>query len=205
MKPFIIGVSGGSGSGKTTLANRLQAELGPERAAILYQDSYYIDQSHRFDKDGGAVNFDHPDALEFSALFKHLQQLKNEETIEVPVYEFATHKRLERTTTFPPKPVVIVEGILIYALPEFLKYFDLSVFVDAPEDIRYARRLRRDTEERGRTEEGVYQQFYNQVAPMHNRFVESTKANAHILCDGTTPFESDISEILAYIHEQEPH
>lgn len=200
MRPFIIGVSGGSGSGKTTLANRLQAELGPEKAAILYQDSYYIDQSHRFDKDGGAVNFDHPDALEFSALFQHLKQLKNEETIQVPVYDFATHKRLSRTTTFPPKPVIIVEGILIYSSPEFLQHFDLSVFVDAPEEIRYARRLRRDTEERGRTEEGVYQQFYNQVAPMHNLFVEPSKVNANILCDGTTPFECDIEDILARVN-----
>ncbi len=203
MKPFIIGVSGGSGSGKTTLANRLQAALGDDNAAILYQDSYYIDQSHRFDKDGGAVNFDHPDALEFSALFAHLQQLKQEQTIEVPFYDFATHKRLAKTTTFPPKRVIIVEGILIYSSASFLEHFDLSIFVDAPEDIRYARRLRRDTEERGRTEQGVYDQFYSQVAPMHNLFVEPSKHKAHILCDGTTPFETDISAILERVNTHE--
>ena len=196
MRPFIIGVSGGSGSGKTTLANRLQRALGDDKSAILYQDSYYIDQSHRFDRDGGSVNFDHPDALEFSALFDHLQQLREGQIVKVPIYEFATHKRLERTTAFPPKAVIIVEGILIYSSPSFLSHFDLSIFVDAPEDIRYARRLRRDTEERGRTEQGVYDQFFNQVAPMHDRFVEPVKHQADILCDGTTPFEVDIEEIL---------
>lgn len=103
MKPYIIGVAGGSGSGKTYFARELQRKLGIDNCNILYQDNYYIDQSQRFDGDGGSVNFDHPDALEFTLLAKHLASLKKGESVEVPLYEFATHKRLEKTLPLNPQ------------------------------------------------------------------------------------------------------
>src|SRR5690606_37607181 len=154
--------AGGSGSGKTTLAEALNAALG-ERSAILYQDSYYIDQSHRFDGDGGSVNFDHPESLEFSLLARHLRELKAGTPVEVPCYDFATHKRQLATQSFKCCQVVIVDGTLLLSQREICAALDLAVFVDTREDLRYERRLARDVSERGRTPDGVLKQFTRQV------------------------------------------
>ena len=181
--PYIVGVSGGSGSGKTTLARRVQKALGEERCAILYQDSYYIDQSDKFDFDGGSVNFDHPSALDFDLLGEHLLQLKNGRAIEVPRYDFATHTRQPESDTFEPIPVVLVDGILVLSQRQVFPHFDEAIFVETPEDLRFERRLKRDVEERGRTPEGVRDQFYKQVKPMHDQFVEPSKNNASLTID----------------------
>ncbi|MCP4912287.1 MAG: uridine kinase [Oligoflexia bacterium] len=177
---IIIGVSGGSGSGKTTFVSRLQELLGNDLCSILGQDSYYIDQSHRFDEDGGSVNFDHPSALEFSLMGEHLQDLKKGNSIQVPIYDFATHTRSEEFIHFEPNRIVFVDGILIFSQPQVFENLDHKIFVDCPEDLRFSRRLKRDTVERGRTPEGVEAQFYKQVKPMHDQFVEPTKETA---CD----------------------
>ncbi len=182
---FILGVAGGSGSGKTFFAQTLAKKLGPEVACLVYQDNYYIDQSHRFDHDGGSVNFDHPEALDFNLMASHLEDLKNGFDIEIPLYDFSTHKRLTQTKQQPAKKVVIVDGILILSQPELVDVFDTSIFVEAPEHIRYDRRLQRDVLERGRTEEGVKSQFIKQVKPMHDLFVEPSKKNADIVSSGT--------------------
>lgn len=182
---FILGVAGGSGSGKTFFAEALAKNVGAEHAFVLYQDSYYIDQSHNFDHDGGAVNFDHPESLDFDLLSKHLESLKKGQDIEVPIYDFATHKRLSRTIAQPAKKLIIVDGILILTQPHVRKLFDDSIFVCTPEDIRYQRRLKRDVQERGRTEEGVKAQFLNQVKPMHDKYVEPSKENAGYISSGT--------------------
>lgn len=182
---FIIGVAGGSGSGKTFFAETLAKKLGPEVACLIFQDNYYIDQSHKFDHDGGSVNFDHPDALDFRLMANHLEDLRNGFDIEVPLYDFATHSRLPRTKLQPAKKVVIVDGILILTQPYLVDIFDTTVFVETPENIRFERRLKRDVLERGRTEEGVISQFEKQVKPMHDLFVEPSKMNADIISSGT--------------------
>jgi uridine kinase len=182
---FILGVAGGSGSGKTFFAETLAKKLGPENAIVLYQDSYYIDQSEKFDHDGGAVNFDHPEALDFNLLSKHLINLKAGQDIEIPIYDFATHKRLEKSITQESKKVIIVDGILILSQPEVRKHFDESIFVHTPEEIRYQRRLTRDVQERGRTADGVKAQFDSQVKPMHDMFVEPSKEHAGVVSSGT--------------------
>lgn len=182
---FILGVSGGSGSGKTFFAQTLAKKLGADTSFVLYQDNYYIDQSHRFDKDGGSVNFDHPDALDFDLLGEHLSLLKQGHDINIPLYDFKTHKRMSETKYQSSKKVVIVDGILILSQPNVRKHFDSSVFVHTPEEIRYQRRLSRDVVERGRTPEGVYDQFYNQVKPMHDLFVEPSKEHATFVSSGT--------------------
>ncbi len=175
----IIGVAGGSGSGKTTFARRIVEHLGPERCAVLSQDNYYIDQSAMFVEDGGAVNFDHPDSLEFSLLARHLGALRSGLTVEVPIYEFATHTRSRRETLrLEPKPVVLVDGILFLGQPDVRAQLDAAVFLDIPEPVRFERRMRRDIAERGRTPEGVKVQWERQVQPMHERFVEPSKAHA---------------------------
>lgn len=172
MKPYIIGVAGGSGSGKTYFARELQRILGDKVCTILYQDNYYIDQSHRFDGDGGSVNFDHPSSLDFELLARGLATLKNNESIEVPLYDFATHKRLEKTIKCEPKKIILVDGILILDSSVVRAQLDEAVFFDTPEELRYSRRLDRDVNERGRTPEGVKKQFDLQVRPMHNQFVQ---------------------------------
>ena len=181
----IIGVAGGSGSGKTFFAEALHKKLGGEVSAVLYQDNYYFDQSSRFDHDGGSVNFDHPEALDFDLMAKHLLDLKNGYDVDIPLYDFSTHSRKEETLYQSSKRVIIVDGILIFTQPQLLDIFDETIFIQTPEEIRYQRRLIRDVQERGRTEEGVKAQFDAQVKPMHDLFVEPSKIHAGHICSGT--------------------
>lgn len=200
---FILGVAGGSGSGKTFFAETLAKKLGPEVAFVLYQDNYYIDQSAKFDHDGGSVNFDHPDALDFDLMASQLEDLKNGFDIEIPLYDFATHSRLEKTKYQKAKKVVIIDGILIFTQPKILELCDDTIFIETPEDIRFERRLQRDVVERGRTPEGVKAQFDAQVKPMHDMFVEPSKFNANNINSGTDmdAFYSMLSSIQRKIFE----
>jgi uridine kinase len=184
IKPYIIGVSGGSGSGKTYFAKELQRLLGDAVCSIIYQDNYYIDQSHRFDGDGGSVNFDHPNSLDFDLLAEGLFHLKNGKSIEVPIYEFATHKRIDKTINCSPRKIILVDGILILDSAVVRAQLDEAIFFDTPEELRYQRRLDRDVKERGRTPEGVKKQFDLQVRPMHDQFVQPSKDHAQtVVCD----------------------
>ncbi len=156
---FILGVAGGSGSGKTYFARTLQKRLGSADCAVVYQDNFYIDQSQNFDFDGGSVNFDHPDAIDFDLLAEHISRLKNRESVQIPIYDFVTHSRKKETIHMTPKTVIIVDGILIFHANQVRKQFDDLIFFDTPEDLRYKRRLERDVKERGRDPEGVRNQF----------------------------------------------
>ena len=181
---YIIGVSGGSGSGKTFFANALHKNLGIENSFLLLQDDYYKDQSARFDCDGGSVNFDHPDSLDFDLLADHLALLKGGCSIDIPQYDFKTHTRTNIAKKQEAKRIVILDGILILSQPKIRRLLDDSIFVETPEDIRYQRRLIRDTMERGRTVEGVKAQFEKQVKPMHDLFVEPSKEYAKFISSG---------------------
>jgi uridine kinase len=175
---FILGVAGGSGSGKTYFAKSLADALGAN-ATIVYQDNFYIDQSSKFDHDGGSVNFDHPDSLELTLLAKCLSELKSGKTTQIPLYDFKTHTRQKNAMAVPATTIIIVDGILIFH-PDYLRQqFDEMVFFDTPESLRFERRLERDVVERGRTVEGVKAQFMKQVKPMHDEFVEPSKKHAH--------------------------
>lgn len=192
----ILGVAGGSGSGKTTFARKLHESLPEGMSAILAQDHYYIDQSHRFDGDGGAVNFDHPESLDFDLLRLHLDELKQNRTIQVPQYDFKTHTRLQVTQPFAPVKLVIVDGILLLSQPQIREALCVSVFVDTPEATRFERRLKRDVEERGRTPEGVTKQYQKQVLPMHNMFVEPSKQFADHLVKTQEHFDQLLQEMI---------
>ena len=179
-KSFILGVAGGSGSGKTYFAQELKAALG-EHATIVYQDNFYIDQSHRFDHDGGSVNFDHPESLDLKLLAQCLSELKSGLPSKIPIYDFKTHTRKDEKLHLEPTTIVIVDGILIFH-PDYLRaQFDEMVFFDTPENLRFQRRLSRDVTERGRTPEGVEAQFLKQVKPMHDQFVDPSKTHAHVV------------------------
>lgn len=194
---FILGVAGGSGSGKTFFAETLAKKLGKENAFVLYQDNYYHDQSQKFDHDGGSVNFDHPNSLDFDLLTEHLKELKDGKTIHIPNYDFATHSRKISSNSKSPTKVVIIDGILILTQPHLREMLDASIFVETPEDIRFERRLKRDVLERGRTEEGVLAQFQKQVKPMHDLFVEPSKNHATYVSSGTdmNAFYNLLSEV----------
>ena len=193
---LIIGVSGGSGSGKTTFARMLQANLGEHFSALLHQDSYYRDMHEYFDKDGGRVNFDHPDSIEFELLVRHLKQLKNGEDINVPIYDFTTHRRMFQATPFPCRPVIILDGILLLTQSDLRPLLDFSFFVETQEDLRFQRRLQRDVRERGRTPEGVREQFFNHVKPMHDLFVDPSRKFADRIVSGEKSFGPVIDEVV---------
>ena len=191
-----VGIAGGSGSGKTTLAQKLHELFGPELSAILPQDAFYIDQSARFDGDGGSVNFDHPSSLDFPLMGEQLETLLSGRHVEVPIYDFATHSRLRETEHFPARPLVIVDGTLILDAAPVRRHLGLSVFVQTDEALRYARRLERDVRERGRTPEGVQRQFLRQVKPMHDTFVEPSKANCSLCVSGECTVDEALEQVV---------
>jgi len=179
--PLVIAIAGGSGSGKTTVANVLLQRVGPHRIAYLQHDSYYRELTGLSPEQRAAVNFDHPESLENELMIEHILKLKSYEAVDVPVYDFTTHSRTGETVSVEPHRVIIVEGILILALPELRKLFDVKIFVDTDADIRFIRRLKRDIEERGRTTEKVVQQYLNTVRPMHLEFVDPSKRYADVI------------------------
>ncbi len=200
-RPFLLGVAGGSGSGKTFFARALRQQLGASVCELVYQDNFYIDQSRRFDGDGGSVNFDHPDAIDFDLLANCLQSLRHGRRTEIPVYDFVTHSRLPAPIVVEPRPILIVDGILIFHSEKVRALFDERVFFDTPEEIRFQRRLERDVKERGRKPEGVRAQFLRQVKPMHDTFVEPSKAFAHkVICD-QGEFTSALREACARLQK----
>jgi len=190
---YILGVSGGSGSGKTYFAKALVDSLGHETCEIVYQDNFYIDQSHRFDFDGGTVNFDHPESIDFEKLAECLTQLKSGSPTQIPTYDFATHKRTPVTLHVKPKHIIIVDGILIFHSDVVRPLLDDLVFFDTDEDIRFQRRLHRDVHERGRTPEGVHNQFFKQVKPMHDLYVEPSKRHARMVVKDTNHYDDILS------------
>lgn len=198
-KVKIVAIAGGSGSGKTFLANAIYEKLGHEKSFVLYQDSYYFDQSDKFDHDGGAVNFDHPDSIDFDLMCEHLLALKANKSVEIPSYDFSTHSRLETKDKKDPKPIILVDGILILCHQRLREVFDEIVFVSAPESIRFQRRLERDVKERGRTPDGVKNQFEQQVKPMHDKFVEPSQAYAHRVSSGVEM--KDFFDTLKFVED----
>ena len=178
---MIIGICGGTGSGKTTIARRIVQDVGATNVVLVEQDSYYrnladmpLDERHQ-------ANFDHPDSIDSEMLVNHLKRLKNGQSIEMPVYDFKSHVRSGSADHIDPKPVVIVEGILIFSEPRVLDLLDVRVFVDTPDDVRFIRRLQRDIGERGRTVESVVAQYFTTVRPMHFEFVEPSKRHADLI------------------------
>ncbi|MGA9995868.1 MAG: uridine kinase [Pyrinomonadaceae bacterium] len=178
---MIIGICGGTGSGKTTVANRILESVNANDVAFIQQDSYYRNLKDLPLDYRRAVNFDHPDALDNDLLVNHVRKLKAGEPVELPLYDFKTHTRLNETKLIEPTPIVIIEGILIFTDARLLEQMDIKVFVDTPDDIRFIRRLRRDIAERGRTIDSVIEQYLNTVRPMHMQFVEPSKRYADVI------------------------
>lgn len=178
---MIIGICGGTGSGKTTIARSIVDTVGEEKVVLIEQDSYYrnladmpLDERHQ-------ANFDHPDSIDSEMLVNHIMRLKQGLTVEMPVYDMITHTRSDRIEIIEPKPIVIIEGILIFSEPRVLDLIDIRIFVDTPDDVRLMRRMRRDINERGRSFERTLDQYERTIRPMHFEFVEPSKRHAHII------------------------
>ena len=178
---LVIGIAGGSGSGKSTVSDALASALPRGTVVTLRHDSYYRDRPDLSIEQRNRVNYDHPEALETGLLVEHLQHLKAGNAIEVPVYDFKTHRRREQTERLEPAPVIIVEGILVFVDPHLRRELDIKIFVDTEPDIRAIRRIRRDMRLRGRDFESVRKQYYETVRPMHLEFVEPSKRTADLI------------------------
>jgi uridine kinase len=180
-QPVVIGIAGGTGSGKSTVASVILKRVGAKHIALLPHDAYYRELHMLPVEERQRINFDHPDSLETDLLVEHVKQLKAGNAIEMPVYDFTTHSRTEKTIPIEPRRIILVEGILIFYEMELRKLFDVKIFVDTDADIRFIRRLQRDIIERGRTTESVIKQYLGTVRPMHMEFVEPTKRYADVI------------------------
>ena len=178
---LIIGIAGGTGSGKTTVVHQIMNELPDAEVGIISQDSYYKENKNMSYEERSNINFDHPRAIDFELLVTHLKELKKGNIINQPVYSFIKHNRTDDTIVTHPRKVMIVEGILIFTNPELRDLFDIKVFVHADSDERLIRRLRRDISERGRDMEEVLSRYQHTLKPMHEQFIEPTKAYADII------------------------
>ncbi|MBI2812046.1 MAG: uridine kinase [Candidatus Melainabacteria bacterium] len=193
---LVIGIAGGTGSGKTTLAERL-LETFQDRAVLIKQDDYYKDHSHLTKEQKTKHNFDHPDAIDFDLLKKHLLLLKDNQSIEVPVYNFCTSARELRTQRVNPAEIVIVEGILLFVHPEIRDLCDLKIYVETDDDVRLLRRIERDMRDRARDFQSVRDQYMATVKPMHDAYVEPSKRHADIIIPTVRRNENGVALIVA--------
>jgi uridine kinase len=178
---MIIGICGGTGSGKTTVTQKIIASVGADNVVYLQQDAYYRNLGDMPLELRHKVNFDHPDAIDISLMMNHMEALRAGENIEQPTYDYATHSRRAETLHVEPRPVIIVEGILVFFDPQMRRLMDLKIFVDCDADIRFIRRLDRDVHERGRSLDSIISQYQTTVRPMHLQFVEPSKRYADII------------------------
>ncbi|HEY3935590.1 MAG TPA: uridine kinase [Gemmatimonadales bacterium] len=198
-RPLIIGIVGGSGSGKTTVARAIVDAAGV-RAAVLDQDGYYKDLTHLPLDERRQVNFDHPDSIDTELLASHLAALARGEAIDKPAYDFAAHTRAATRVRVEADPIVVVDGILLFADRRLRDLFDIKVYVDVADDIRFIRRLDRDVVERGRSMPDVIRQYLATVRPMHLEFVEPSRRHADIILPGGGHNRIAIEMIVARVH-----
>ena len=183
MKPYIIGIAGGSGSGKSTFAKRIQKNF-PEQISVVSCDNYYLPHDELSLEERANLNYDAPVALEFDLMVKHLEALKQGQTVQSPVYDFTRHTRSTAVTEIPSRPIILIDGILIFHDPALRDCMDLKIYVETDADERILRRARRDMRERGRDLDSVIHQYLSTVKPMHNAYVEPTKVYADIILNG---------------------
>ncbi len=181
MDPVIIGIAGGTGSGKTTVAREVLKHFPSASVATIHHDSYYLDRGHLTPRERELINYDHPDAFENELLLDHLRKLKSGQAVEKPIYDYETHTRKKETVTVRPARIILLEGIMVLAEPDFRGLLDIKLYVDTDADERFIRRLRRDIVKRGRSVEQVIEQYLKTVRPMHLQFVEPSKRYADVV------------------------
>jgi len=193
---LIIGIYGGTGSGKTTIVNMIASHFNSNDIEIISQDSYYKDNSDISYEDRCKLNFDHPNAIDFNLLHKHLKNLRKGKTVEQPIYDFKIHNRLKKTIQIKPKKILILEGILIMCHAEIRSIFDLKIFINANSKTRMERRIKRDIAERGRSRDEVLKRYIETLKPMHEKFIEPTKIYANYIIENQFNNKLNIDELL---------
>ena len=193
---LIIGIYGGTGSGKTTIVNMIASHFSSNDIEIISQDSYYKDNSDISYEDRCKLNFDHPDAIDFNLLHKHIKNLRKGETVEQPIYDFKIHNRLKKTIQIKPKKILILEGILIMCHAKIRSIFDLKIFINANSKTRMERRIKRDIAERGRSRDEVLKRYIETLKPMHEKFIEPTKIYANYIIENQFNNKLNIDELL---------
>lgn len=181
MSTILIGIAGGTGSGKTTLADKVVDSFGEHEVSILRHDNYYKRHDEMCYEERTKLNYDHPDAFDTELLCEHIKALKAGQSIEMPVYDYSIHNRSDETIRVNPAPVIVLEGILIFAEARLCELMDIKVFVDTDADVRILRRIVRDVKDRGRSLDSVIDQYLTTVKPMHEQFVEPSKRRADII------------------------
>lgn len=177
----LIGIAGGTASGKTTVARRIIQALPAGQAALIQHDAYYRDRSALTPAERAGLNFDEPDALENDLLLEHLRALKAGQSVACPEYDFTNHVRKPTVRRIDACPVVVVEGILLLAVPALREIFDLRLYVDTADDVRLVRRIKRDMLERGRDIASIEAQYMGTVRAMHRLHVQPSKQHAHLI------------------------
>ncbi len=201
LRPCVLGVAGGTGSGKTTVARAILDAVGRERIAFLEQDSYYRDVAWQSDAHLLRHNFDHPSALDNELLVEQVTALKQGRAVEVPIYDFVRHRRTTRTRRAEPRPVVLLEGILLFVEPALRALLDFKIYVDTDADLRLMRRLKRDLAERGRSVDDVLRQYTETVRPMHLEFVEPSKRWADVIIPEGGENRVAIEMVIAHVEQ----
>ena len=181
IKTTIIGIAGGSGSGKTTVGKAILEKIGKDNIAYISHDNYYKDLSNLSESEKEKFNFDHPNSLDTGLLVSDVDKLYNGNIINIPIYDFKTHSRTGKTEQISPHNIILIEGILIYNNVALRNMINTKIYVDTEADERFIRRLKRDYSERGRTINSIIKQYQTTVKPMHQQFVEPTKAYADII------------------------
>ena len=203
MESLIIGIAGGSGSGKSTFTNRIKKRFGDD-VVVLYHDNYYRRQDGIPFEQRVTVNYDHPDSLETDLLVEHLKELKAGRAIDCPVYDYSLHNRSDEVIRIEPKPVILVEGILLLADERIRDLLDIKIYVEADADERILRRISRDVEEHGRDLNGIIKQYLTTVKPMHYLYVEPTRSKADIVINSgknDVAFDLFVSKIEQLLDE----
>jgi uridine kinase len=206
MNPLVIGIAGGSGSGKTSVTNAIVHHLDENRVVVIQHDSYYRDLSTYGGLPPSDINFDHPDSLETSLLVRQIEELRAGRSVDQPMYNFATHRRMDSTRHVEPKEIIFIDGILIFVDQNLRKLMDIKIYVDTDADERLIRRIRRDILERGRSVESVMQQYMNTVKPMHLQFVEPSKHWADVIIprgsENTVAIDMVVARIRLLLSQQ---
>lgn len=201
MNTILLGIAGGTGSGKTTLANRLVDSFGSDEVSILRHDNYYKRHDEMCYEERTKLNYDHPDAFDTELLCDHIRMLKAGKPIHMPLYDYSAHNRSDRTVLVRPAPVIVLEGILIFAEPSLCELMDIKVFVDTDADVRILRRIIRDVKERGRSLDSVINQYLTTVKPMHEQFVEPGKRRADIIIPEGGENEVALDMLIERVHK----
>lgn len=207
MKPIILGVSGPSASGKTLLANTIVREIGSDQVVVIPEDAYYKDNSHLPFEERAKINYDHPDSFDHALLCKHLRTLQKGGSIDTPIYDFSNHLRAKETRHIGPHKIIVLEGILLFAVPDLRQLLDISIFMNTSLDICLIRRLKRDTEERNRSLDSVLAQYETTVRPMYWQFIEPSSQHADLIVPrggenriAIDMIKAKMRELLQHVH-----